>query len=189
MLNLSEAAKVSGQPKSAIWRAVNSGRLPAARTFAGDYRIDPAELHRVFPPGAELATDVSPIVSLTRDPTELERAEAASMQEQIERLFEVGRQIRKELDDAATPSTPPLAPATKMWLPVSTTTGSQDHMLRSSAILWRVTSDPREGHPPLAVVPNVHRLVGCRQLLRWGPGLQGFPGCLKLGLGRVEVLG
>jgi len=71
----------------------------------------PAELHRVFPPGAELATDVSPIVSLKRDPTELERAEAASMQEQIERLFEVGRQIRKELDDAATPSTPPLAPA------------------------------------------------------------------------------
>ena len=111
MLNLSEAAKVSGQPKSAIWRAVNSGRLPAARTFAGDYRIDPAELHRVFPPGAELATDVSPIVSLKRDPTELQRAEAASMQEQIERLFEVGRQIRKELDDAATPSTrrsPPL---------------------------------------------------------------------------------
>jgi len=108
MLNLSEAAKVSGQPKSAIWRAVNSGRLPAARTFAGDYRIDPAELHRVFPPGAELATDI--IVSLKRD-TELERAEAASMQEQIERLFEVGRQIRKELDDAATPSTPPLAPA------------------------------------------------------------------------------
>lgn len=107
MLNLSEAAKVSGQPKSAIWRAVNSGRLPAARTFAGDYRIDPAELHRVFPPGAELATDVSPIVSLKRDPTELERAEAASMQEQIERLFEVGRQIRKELDDAATPSSLP----------------------------------------------------------------------------------
>jgi hypothetical protein len=109
MLNLSEAAKVSGQPKPAIWRAVHSGRLPAARTFAGDYRIDPAELHRVFPPGAELATDVSPIVK--RDPTELQRAEAASMQEQIERLFEVGRQIRKELDDAATPSTPPLAPA------------------------------------------------------------------------------
>jgi excisionase family DNA binding protein len=81
MLNLSEAAKVLGQPKSAIWRAVNSGRLSAARTFAGDYRIDPAELHRVFAPGAERATDVSPIVSLKRDPTELERAEAASMQE------------------------------------------------------------------------------------------------------------
>ena len=103
MLNISEAAKVSGQPKPAIWRAVNSGRLPAARTFAGDYRIDPAELHRVFPPGAELATEVFPIVSMKRDPTELERAEAASMKEQIERLFEVGKLIRKALDAAAPP--------------------------------------------------------------------------------------
>ena len=49
MLSLSEAAKLSGQSKSAIWRAVNSGRLTATRTFTGDYRIDPAELHRVFP--------------------------------------------------------------------------------------------------------------------------------------------
>ena len=111
MLNLSEAAKESGQSKSAVWRAINSGRLPATRAFAGDYRIDPAELHCVFPPGDELALDVSPIVSMKRDPTELERAEAASMQDQIERLFEVGRQIRKELDDTATTSTPPLAPA------------------------------------------------------------------------------
>ena len=48
MLNLSEAAKVSGQSKSAIWRAVNSRRLPATRTYTGDYQIDPAELHRVL---------------------------------------------------------------------------------------------------------------------------------------------
>ena len=136
MSNLSEAAKVSGQPKSAIWRAVNSGRLPAARTFAGDYRIDPAELHHVFPPGAELATDVSPIVSLKRDPTELERAEAASMQEQIERLFEVGRQIRKEL-------TTPQRLVPRRSLPLNElftaschrrTTGSQDRMILT---LWR----------------------------------------------------
>jgi hypothetical protein len=45
---------------------------------------------------------------MRRDPTELERAEAASMQEQIKKLLEVGRQIRKELDEAVTP-TPPLA--------------------------------------------------------------------------------
>jgi hypothetical protein len=46
MLNLSDAAKVSGQSKSTIWRAVNSGRLSATRTYTGDYQIDPAELHR-----------------------------------------------------------------------------------------------------------------------------------------------
>jgi excisionase family DNA binding protein len=53
MLSLSEAAKVAGQSKSTIWRAVNSGRLSATRTYTGDYRIDPAELHRVFPLGRE----------------------------------------------------------------------------------------------------------------------------------------
>jgi hypothetical protein len=100
MLSLSEAAKLSGQSKSAIWRAVNSGRLTATRTFTGDYRIDPAELHRVF--SSETADRPAPTVSMRRNPTELERAEAASMQEQIERLFEVGRQIRNELDGAAT---------------------------------------------------------------------------------------
>ena len=61
MLNLSEAATVSGQSKATLWRAVNSGRLPATRTYTGDYQIDPAELHRVFSleTGEGLATAVS----------------------------------------------------------------------------------------------------------------------------------
>ena len=37
---------------------------------------------------------------MKRDPTELERAEAALMQEQIERLFELGALIRNELNSA-----------------------------------------------------------------------------------------
>ena len=36
---------------------------------------------------------------LRRGATELERAEAALMQEQIERLFQVGKLIRNELDN------------------------------------------------------------------------------------------
>jgi excisionase family DNA binding protein len=101
MLSLSEAAKLSGQSKSAIWRAVNSGRLTATRTFTGDYRIDPAELHRVF--SEETNTGPTTTLSMRRDRTDLERAEAASMKEQIERLFEVGKLIRKALDAAAPP--------------------------------------------------------------------------------------
>ena len=97
MLNLSEAAKVSGQSKSAIWRAVNSRRLPATRTYTGDYKIDPAELHRAF--SSETVDERAATASMKRGATELERAEAASMQEQIERLFRVGELIRKELDN------------------------------------------------------------------------------------------
>ena len=102
MLNLSEAARESGQSKSAIWRAVKSGRLSATRTYTGDYQIDPAELHRAISPGADgRATDggATP-VSMKRDPTELERAEAALMQSQIERLLQLGALIRHDLDSA-----------------------------------------------------------------------------------------
>jgi hypothetical protein len=93
MLNLSEAARISGQSKSAIWRAVNSGRLSVTRTYTGDYQIDPAELHRVFSLGTGEARATP--VSAKRDATELERAETAM---QIDRLFQVGEIIRNELD-------------------------------------------------------------------------------------------
>ena len=97
MLNLSEAARESKQSKSAIWRAVNSGRLAATRTYSGDYQIDPAELQRVFSP--EATDERATTVSMKRGATDLERVEAASMQEQIERLFRVGELIRNELDN------------------------------------------------------------------------------------------
>jgi hypothetical protein len=45
------------------------------------------------------------------------------------------------------------------------------------------------GARPSAVVPNVQVLVGRREILRRGPGLQGYPGARELGLGRVEISG
>jgi hypothetical protein len=94
MLSLSEAAGVSGQSKSTIWRAVNSGRLSATRTYTGDCQIDSAELHRVF----SLETE-GRAVSVKPDATDLKRAETALMQAQIDRLFQVGELIRNELDN------------------------------------------------------------------------------------------
>ena len=96
MLNLSEADRVSGQSKSTIWRAVNSGRLSATRTYTGDYQVDPAELQRVFSletEGRATGGSVKP------DATDLKRAETALIQAQIDRLFQVGELIRNELDN------------------------------------------------------------------------------------------
>jgi hypothetical protein len=76
--------------------AVNSGRLPATRTYTGDYRIDPAELHRVFSPGASDGRATA--LSMKRDATDLEGAEE-TLQAQIDRLFRVGELIRNELDN------------------------------------------------------------------------------------------
>ena len=47
---LGEAAKATGRSKPTIQRAVKSGLISASKTEDGSYAIDPAELHRVFPP-------------------------------------------------------------------------------------------------------------------------------------------
>jgi excisionase family DNA binding protein len=47
---LGEAAKATGNSKTTIHRAIKSGRISATRKDDGSYEIDPAELHRVFPP-------------------------------------------------------------------------------------------------------------------------------------------
>jgi len=47
---LGMAARATGLSKSTIYRAIKSGRISAGRSDTGDYAIDPAELHRVFPP-------------------------------------------------------------------------------------------------------------------------------------------
>jgi len=49
-LSLRDAAQQVAVSKSTILRAIQSGRLSAARTDDGGYAIDPAELFRVYPP-------------------------------------------------------------------------------------------------------------------------------------------
>jgi hypothetical protein len=48
MLNLREAAEMAGTSKSSVFRAIKSGRLSATRTDAGEFRVDPAEVARVY---------------------------------------------------------------------------------------------------------------------------------------------
>lgn len=50
--SLSEAADEIGKSKMTIQRAIKSGKLSAGRDDQGSYKIDPAELHRVFPADA-----------------------------------------------------------------------------------------------------------------------------------------
>jgi hypothetical protein len=48
--SLGQAAKAAGVSRSAILRAIRAHRISASKTDTGDWQIDPAELHRVFPP-------------------------------------------------------------------------------------------------------------------------------------------
>jgi hypothetical protein len=56
MYNLASASAATGVNKTSIWRAIKGGRLSAQRDETGGWMIDPAELHRVFPPLPAQAT-------------------------------------------------------------------------------------------------------------------------------------
>jgi len=47
---LGEAAKATGKSKATISKAIKCGRISAIKGEAGAFQIDPAELHRVYPP-------------------------------------------------------------------------------------------------------------------------------------------
>ena len=49
---LGTAAKATGKAKSTILRAVKSGKISATKKHDGSYELEPAELHRVFPPNS-----------------------------------------------------------------------------------------------------------------------------------------
>lgn len=46
---LGDAAKATGKSKETIASAIRSGRISAVRDGTGTFRIDPAELHRIYP--------------------------------------------------------------------------------------------------------------------------------------------
>lgn len=48
-----EAAKAVGKNIATITRAIKSGKISASKDESGAWRIDPSELHRVFPPIAQ----------------------------------------------------------------------------------------------------------------------------------------
>lgn len=50
MYNLATAAAAVGRNKNAILRAIQTGKISATQDATGEIQIDPAELHRIYPP-------------------------------------------------------------------------------------------------------------------------------------------
>jgi len=55
--SLSEAATACGVYKSTILRSIKNGRLTGTKDEFGQWRIEPAELHRVYPPAQSNGAD------------------------------------------------------------------------------------------------------------------------------------
>ena len=50
MIGMTEAAKLTGKQRQTIHKAIKEGRISAVRGESGEWRIDPAELFRVYAP-------------------------------------------------------------------------------------------------------------------------------------------
>lgn len=50
MYTLATAAAAVGRNKTAILRAIKAGRIPVSQAENGEMQIDPADLHRIYPP-------------------------------------------------------------------------------------------------------------------------------------------
>jgi hypothetical protein len=96
------AARATGLSKSTIHRAVKAGRVSAGRSDTGDYAIDPAELHRVFPPVQDATPSGSG--SVIRDGTPSERGEVAlrhaRLEAEIDASLKVAAVLSEQLHEA-----------------------------------------------------------------------------------------
>ena len=50
MYNIATAAAAVGRNKNAILRAIEAGKISGVTDENGEWQIDPAELHRIYPP-------------------------------------------------------------------------------------------------------------------------------------------
>src|SRR3954452_13504387 len=102
MYTLGAAAKATGMAKSTIHRAIKRGIISARSTTDGrGYEIDPAELHRVYPPVASNGS-VEESVERSATPTlntelEIKLARAEAELEALRQVLEVERRRAEEL--------------------------------------------------------------------------------------------
>jgi hypothetical protein len=94
---LGQAAKATGTSKPTLSRAIKSGRLSAQKQPDGSFVIDPAELHRVYPPATTTGNDNG-----NAEQSETQNNPKA-LQEQLETLREERdrerRQLQATIDD------------------------------------------------------------------------------------------
>ena len=70
-LSAKEAAEAVGISKHGIIKAINRGRISAAKGKNGEWEIDPAELFRVYEPKRPVTTDhVHPVSKQVNDSTQ-----------------------------------------------------------------------------------------------------------------------
>jgi hypothetical protein len=92
LYTLAAAATATGLSRSAILRAIKSGKIFATKDELGEWRVEPAELHLVFPPVAMRGGG-------SDRPQRFSSADLEDMTAQIEALLrQAGDRLRQQFD-------------------------------------------------------------------------------------------
>lgn len=98
---LGQAAKATGKSKSTLQAAIKKGRISAIQDDLGQYQIDPAELHRVYPPISPTNRPTEPQSERDRTPrTGEDLAEIRALQARLEVMEELVRELRGDKEKA-----------------------------------------------------------------------------------------
>jgi excisionase family DNA binding protein len=100
--SLSEAADEIGLSKMTIQRAIKKGRLSADRDEQGAYRIDPAELHRVFPKNARAKPEQGKSNKASQEPSQSESLLRREIEIRDEKLDLIEKERRREREQLET---------------------------------------------------------------------------------------
>jgi hypothetical protein len=93
---LTEAAKATGKAKSTIHFAIKKGRISVQKNDLGEYVIDPAELHRVFPPNVQKNDESNNPEQNTNTKLLIENEQ---LKARLEAMGELKHQIEAERDN------------------------------------------------------------------------------------------
>ena len=121
MYTLRQAAKATGKAPNTIRNAIKKGRISASRDEAGQFEIEPAELHRVYPVRNEHIVDgvqmhnIDPPTERGEHPSEIKalNAKIEMLEQMVERERANADEWRKQAQTLAITQERPAAPATR----------------------------------------------------------------------------
>ena len=100
--SLKQAAEATGKSKPTVLRALQSGRMSGKKDDNGEWQIDPAELHRVFPPvqstDTRNDTKESNEIAVLRRELEILREERRRDHDLIKDMRQDREDLRKDRD-------------------------------------------------------------------------------------------
>lgn len=127
--NLATAAEAAGLNKTTIWRAIKTGKISANRSALGGWEIEPAELHRVYPPATEKTEKKQPEQNGAT-------AYVAGLQAELKASREVAELLKSQLSETRTDRDHWREVASRLSLPIQMGTSAQPGQQSESKRRW-----------------------------------------------------